>query len=167
MTFRLAQAEDATAIAALHTQSWQKAYRGVFSDQYLDREAPTERLAAWQERLAYPPRAMWVLLAEEGPELVGFVCLTPYEEPEHGVMLDNLHVKSGQQGKGVGKTLLLAARARSRELLPTKPMFLYVLQANTPAIAFYDALGGRRESNCPDWEAPGGNRVAVFRYLFD
>lgn len=167
MTFRLATAPDAAAIAALHTLSWQKAYRGVFSDFYLDQEAAQERLTAWEERFSKPPPDLWVLLAEEKEELLGFVCLTPQEEPQHGIMLDNLHVGEDQQGKGIGKKLLLSAHTWVKQQYPGQAMFLYVLQANTPAIAFYEAIGGRRETGVPDWEAPGGNCVEVFRYVFD
>ncbi len=166
MTFRLATAQDAAAIAALHTLSWQKAYRGVFSDNYLDQEAAQERLAAWEDRFTSPPPDLWVLLAEEEETLLGFVCLTPQEELAHGVMLDNLHVREGQQGKGIGKQLLFKAHQWVKAHFPSQPMFLYVLQANAPAIAFYEAIGGRRVTDVPDWDAPGGQLVKVFRYVF-
>lgn len=166
MTFRHATAQDAVAIAALHTLSWQVAYRGVFSDYYLDQEAAQERLQAWEARFANPPADLWVLLAEEEDTLLGFVCLTPQEEPAHGVMLDNLHVRAGQQGKGIGKKLLRRAHEWVKQQFPGQPMFLYVLQANTPAIAFYEAIGGQLETDVPDWDAPGGQLVKVFRYVF-
>src|SRR5205807_3917990 len=43
--FRHATADDAAAMARLHTQSWRENYRGVYSDAFLDDEALADRVA--------------------------------------------------------------------------------------------------------------------------
>lgn len=51
LSFRLAAATDAAAIADLHAQSWRRHYRGAYSDAFLDGDVAADRLAAWTERL--------------------------------------------------------------------------------------------------------------------
>ena len=54
MEMRAATIDDVASIASLHADSWRRSYRGIYSDAYLDDEAPAERLLAWTERFANP-----------------------------------------------------------------------------------------------------------------
>jgi hypothetical protein len=54
LRFRAAEQGDAQAIAALHTDSWQRHYRIAYSDAFLDDEAPGFLLDLWTRRLAAP-----------------------------------------------------------------------------------------------------------------
>ncbi|MEO0732381.1 MAG: GNAT family N-acetyltransferase [Bacteroidota bacterium] len=140
--YRLATPADAPAIAHLHATSWQHTYRGAFSDHYLDREVHTERLTVWTERFATPNPAMLILLAEEGSALRGFCCTFLGYGPD-GHLLDNLHVAPGYHGRGIGKALMQRSAARIAARDPDREIYLWVLTDNTPAIAFYERLGGR------------------------
>jgi hypothetical protein len=62
---RLARATR--AIAGLHADSWQRHYRGAFSDAFLDHDVAGYLLPLWTERLAIPnPRACTILAQHDG-----------------------------------------------------------------------------------------------------
>ena len=65
MKYRDAAFSDADDIALLHTLSWQNAYRGLFSDEFLERDAIADRKAVWRQRLAEPVPGQFVMVAEE------------------------------------------------------------------------------------------------------
>lgn len=142
--FRIATLADAAAIASLHTLNWQSSYRGAMTDDYLDNEAPTERLQVWTDRLAHPNPGIQVAVAEsESGDLMGFVCVFPNHSEEDGHLLDNLHVHSAYRGTGLGKKLMWYA---AHWLLNTGhhgEIYLWVLTSNIPAIGFYEKMGGR------------------------
>ena len=111
---REATAADAEAIARLHAESWQSAYRGILSDDYLENHALRERMAAWRECFSKNcERPKFVLIAELDDEMVGFVCVLTEEDPVYGSLLDNLHVAPRLTGQGIGKKLLSAAAKRA------------------------------------------------------
>jgi GNAT superfamily N-acetyltransferase len=162
LTLRVATFDDAGLIARLHTESWQHSYRTILSDDYLDHVAPTERHTMWTRRFHYDNH-LWVLLALWEGEPVGFVCLLPDGESERGLLLDNLHVLPGQQGRGVGRSLLQAAAAQADTLQPGRPMHLWVYEANSEARRFYSRMGGEmvdRESVL----APDGRKAIALCY---
>ena len=97
--YRVAGPADSDAIAFLHTRSWRENYRGAFSDAFLDRDLPGERLGVWRERLNGPPSDQFVELAVDGTELVGFVCAYGAHEPHWGSFVDNLHVAKAAKRK--------------------------------------------------------------------
>jgi len=142
--FRTATPADAPAIATLHTLNWQAVYRGTMTDQYLDLEAPSERLRVWTDRFALPKTNMQTAVAEKDDgALVAFVCVFPNHSDKDGHLLDNLHVHSDFRGKGLGKKMMHYA---ARWLLNTGhhgQLFLWVLTPNSAAIGFYKKLGGR------------------------
>lgn len=143
MNYRTASPADAPAIADLHARNWQTTYRGAFSDDYLDNHAPSERLRVWTDRFAAPNPKMIVLLAEDEAGLQGFCCTFLDFGPD-GHLLDNLHVASGNHGKGIGKTLMRLSAERVAEYDTEKEIYLWVLTTNTNAMAMYEHLGGRK-----------------------
>jgi hypothetical protein len=48
---RLAVQSDTDSIALLHAASWQRTYRGMMPDEFLDNAAVSNRLAVWRERM--------------------------------------------------------------------------------------------------------------------
>jgi GNAT superfamily N-acetyltransferase len=111
--FRLATVDDGEAIAALHPHSWSKHYRGVYSDAFLDNEAIANRLAVWSQRPPAPLRGYFTAVAEIEGSLVGFAHVIPDEDPIRGAVLQNLHVHTTAQRKGVGTSLLAEAASNS------------------------------------------------------
>jgi len=141
VNFRAASAADAEAVAALHADSWRRHYRGAYSDAFLDGDVYSDRLAVWTSRLAEPEGLSETILAEEGDGLVGFVHTIFEADPRWGALLDNLHVVYSDKRRGVGSRLLgFTARAAVER---RTGMYLWVLEQNADARAFYEARGGR------------------------
>jgi len=143
VVFRNAWASDADAIAALHAESWRSAYRGLVPDDFLGPGLDDERLQAWRDRFASAnSERRLVLEATSKDLLVGFTCVLADAEPGFGPLLDNLHVKPGWRGHGIGARLLHESREWTRQIAPGQPMHLWVLEGNVAARAFYQAQGG-------------------------
>jgi GNAT superfamily N-acetyltransferase len=138
---RLADRSDAEAIARLHADSWRRHYRGAYSDAFLDGDVLADRIAVWTDRMRDPDGRHQTILAERGGDLVGFAHTIFEEDQTWGALLDNLHVARGRKRRGVGSQLLaLTARAViEREI----GLYLWVLQQNVEARAFYEARGAR------------------------
>ena len=136
-------AADADRVAALHVTSWRSAYRGVFTDHYLDHEAEAERREAWRARLnADTPGADWGLVAEDtAGRLLGFAWVMPDHDPSWGDYIDNLHVAPDLKGGGIGRRLMQGVAERLQSDGSCRPLYLWVLDVNTAARAFYERLG--------------------------
>ncbi|BAU86709.1 hypothetical protein SLA_5840 [Streptomyces laurentii] len=133
---------DADAVAELHTASWRTAYADLFPAHYLNGPLLEERRAVWRGRLADPVPGAALFLAREAGTLLGFVYLEP--RPDGRILIDNLHARPGETGRGLGGRLLAHALAWSATTHPGKDVYLEVLQGNTRAVAFYERQGGRR-----------------------
>ncbi len=165
MEIQIAVAEDAERIARLHAASWRTAYRGFYSDAYLDGDVVADRLRVWRERFAGPREHQHVLLATERDDLLGFVCAYGDDDDRWGTLVDNLHVRSDQQGRGVGRRLLAEGAKWSREHYPAAGYFLWVIEDNAKARRFYDALGGEPAESKMS-EPPGGGSITALRYIW-
>ena len=139
MRLRPAVRADAPAIADLHVASWRAAYRGIYSDQFLDQEAPAERLGFWTGILAGDAFRI-ALVAEEAGTIIG-ICLALKDE-EHGfdALIETLHVAPDRRGGRLGAVLLCTVVS---DLIAAgcKTAFLWVFQNNHPARRFYERLG--------------------------
>src|SRR5437899_6666475 len=154
--FRLATAADAEAVAALHTDSWQRNYRGAYSDSFLDGDVLANRRAVWTARLAAPRGDARTIVAEDDGAVVGFSHVALDDDPTWGALLDNLHVVHSHARTGIGSQLLaLTAEVVVRER-PSAGLYLWVLEQNTGAQAFYEARGGRRAGR-ETVDPPGGD----------
>ncbi len=162
MRFRLATAADAPAIAALHAASWAVAYAHVLAADWLAHDLAADRLQVWTARFAAPDPAMQVLLAEDDDGLAGFASLFVAADPRWGSHVDNLHVRPGLKGQGLGRQLLARTAALALAAAPGHGLDLFVYSANTAARGFYARLGGR-ETNEWDETAPDGSRQMVWR----
>ena len=143
LRLRPMQTGDADAVAALHAASWRSAYRGVFSDAYLDHEVDTERRTAWRARLGADTASTdWGLVAEDATgRLLGFAWVQPDHDPTWGDYIDNLHVAPDLKGGGIGRRLMQGVAERLQRDGSTRPLYLWVLNVNTAARAFYERLG--------------------------
>lgn len=152
---RLADPADARRVAALHADSWRRHYRGAYSDEFLDRDVAADRLALWTDRFQQPTVDTVTILAEDQGALVGFAHTIFDHDREWGALLENLHVASARKRRGIGSRLLSETAARVREQAQPCGLYLWVLEQNVAAQAFYEAHGGRRveRTQAP---APGG-----------
>jgi ribosomal protein S18 acetylase RimI-like enzyme len=145
LRIRPAESADASAIAAVHTRSWQAAYRGQVPQDYLDRLSPAERLPVWERLLTetrWPRRG--ILVAEADHRVVGFASLVPTrdedQDPATVAEIASIYLAPETWGRGIGKALMATAtaaltRAAYREAT------LWVLNTNTRARRFYEATG--------------------------
>ncbi len=165
LRLRTARAGDAATIARLHAGSWQRIYRGLLSDRYLDDECPLERLALWSARLAAPDERQHLDVAVLDHATVGFCCAYARHDPQWGHYLNNLHVTPSVQGRGIGTALLARAARACLTRGGDAPVYLWVAAANTAAQHFYRSLGGRPEG-VTVWQPPGGGDVALRRLVW-
>jgi ribosomal protein S18 acetylase RimI-like enzyme len=142
MQLRRATAADIDAVAALHADSWRRHYRGAYPDEFLDGDLLADRLAVWTPRLSAPDGAACTVLAEDGGALLGFVHARFDADPAWGTLVDNLHVSTSLHRTGIGRTLMREVATTVAEERPAGGVYLWVLEQNNRARAFYAALGG-------------------------
>jgi GNAT superfamily N-acetyltransferase len=140
-------------VAAIHADSWRRHYRGAYADAFLDGDVHADRLAVWGERLRAPDRGSHTIVAEGDEGLIGFAHTVFEADPSFGSLLDNLHVRHGHKRRGIGSELMtLTARA---VLERGTGLYLWVLEQNVDARAFYEARGGKCVERAPV-ALPGG-----------
>jgi ribosomal protein S18 acetylase RimI-like enzyme len=156
LRFRAAEAGDAAAVAGLHADSWRRHYRGAFSDAFLDGDVAGYLLAVWTERLSPPDPQARTIVAELGGEVVGLAHTQLGDDADWGALLDNLHVSHGLKRAGIGTRLLALTAQAVLDASPASGLYLWVLEQNAAAQAFYTARGG----TCVETAAappPGGD----------
>jgi GNAT superfamily N-acetyltransferase len=156
--YRLATPADALAIAALHTDSWRRSYRGILPDPFLDHEVDANRAALWQQRFAEPDPAHTTLtiIAERDGEFAAFAHTIDGVDAEFGPLLDNLHVRFDIKRSGIGKRLMAETAAWLERHTAASGLHLWVFEANVAARQFYDALGGQVAGTGVSPEGGGG-----------
>jgi len=140
--YRIAEPSDALGIGQLHADSWQRHYRGAYSDSFLDGDGVADRETAWTQRMTAPASNARTLVAEADGGVIGFAHLFLGEDATFGSLLENLHVRSALKRHGVGTQLMLRAASIAAEQEPTRGMYLWVLEQNVDAQAFYRRIGG-------------------------
>lgn len=164
MDFRPATAGDIEAIANLHAESWRRHYRGAYRDEFLDNGVHADRRAVWTERLSAPSADRVTLVADDGA-VAGFVHVVVDDDPTWGSLIDNLHVATAAKRQGVGRELMARATAEALTKATSRRVYLWVLEQNLDAQAFYQAVGGEyagREEITPQ----GGGTVIRLRYVW-
>jgi ribosomal protein S18 acetylase RimI-like enzyme len=166
MTIRTAGIADADAIAQLHTRSWQSAYRGILSDDFLQGPLSENRRALWHTRLSKSDAAdQFVLVDEQGEALRGFACAYLRADPEWDCLLDNLHVVPDLKGRGLGRRLMGAVAERVLRSNSSGRLHLWAFEQNLVARRFYERLGGIITDRQAE-VAPDGNEVNAVRYCW-
>lgn len=165
MSIRPAGPADAFAIAALHTHSWQAAYRGILHDDFLDGPLLEDRRALWRERLAGgTPADQLVLIDERDGEFHGFACAFLNSDPQWGTLLDNLHVIPKVNGQGLGRRLMFEVATWSIKQ-GCQRLHLWAYEQNFAARRFYERLGGLITGRDAEL-APDGAEVNAVRYCW-
>jgi GNAT superfamily N-acetyltransferase len=141
MKYRSAGARDVDAVAGLHAESWRRNYRGAYSDAFLDGDVLADRLAVWTDRLTRQREERRTIVAEQDGVVIGFAHAVLDDDVTWGALLDNLHVAHTQKRRGVGRRLMAETAAAVLEQTPSARVYLWVLEQNKSAQAFYLALG--------------------------
>jgi predicted N-acetyltransferase YhbS len=165
MEYREATGGDVDAITELHAESWRRHYRGAYSDAFLDCDVVAERRAVWTDRLAQPRPSQCTIVAEHDGVVVAFAHTILDDDPAWGALLDNLHVRHDLKGGGIGTRLMAETAQAIIERTPSAGLYLWVLEQNTAAQAFYQARGGSCVGRGVA-EPPGGGTAPTLRYAW-
>ncbi len=146
MNVRPAVAADVAAIARVHVEAWQTAYRGIIADAFLDALTPATREPIWHrwfasEQSATPGRGLLVAELDDG-KVVGFVAHGPARTPPAGYdgEIYAINLASGARGLGLGRAMFQQAKQALFDA-GFAAAFVWVLTAN-PSRGFYEHLGG-------------------------
>jgi ribosomal protein S18 acetylase RimI-like enzyme len=163
---RRATVADAHDIAEIGVLGWRAAYRGILPDDLLAGLSVEPREVAWRSLLESDPEESapaWV--AEGNGRVVGFVSSGPPRDddaPLPAAEIYAIYVAPEAWRRGVGRALLDTAvnhwRTRGAAAL-----VLWVLEANAPGRAFYDALGWRPDGRRQEIDL-GGQATPEVRY---
>ena len=165
MEYRPATRADIEAIAALHADSWRRNYRGTYSDAFLDGPVLADREKVWSERLTNPRPHHITIVADDGG-VIGLAHTKLHEDERWGALLDNLHVAHAEQRRGIGAELLSRTAAAVIERAPGSGLYLWVLEQNTRAQAFYDAMSGTCVGKEVLVASGTGEQVTSLRYVW-
>eukprot|EP00039_Didymoeca_costata_P014136 m.225218 g.225218 ORF g.225218 m.225218 type:complete len:182 (-) comp15955_c0_seq5:1728-2273(-) len=163
-----ATASDWETVADLHARSWQVAYKGIMSDEYLDGPVFDERRGVWETRFKNSDMfPTWI--CQVNGYAAGFACVKKAPggvEEKLGVFIDNLHVLADFQRRGIATRLMQACWAWSKENYPEKKLHLTVYEDNKKACAFYSAIGGH---SCDPhmYTAEDGSQNMCLRYVWE
>ena len=149
---RPATIDDASALGALHMACWREAYASHLSAEFLARATPQSSGERWAQtiaRLNDDGRAL-PLVAECDGALLGFAMggaprgeIAPRETELYA-----LYTRASTHGTGLGQRLFDTA-------IGGQPAFLWVLDRNPRATAFYQRNGFRFDGateTMPDFE---------------
>jgi ribosomal protein S18 acetylase RimI-like enzyme len=165
ITFRQATIADAQTIAQLHIESWQNTYRGMMNDAYLDGDVASERVAYWQKTLGDGESGQYTLLALENDQPAGFVCVYWNDDPTHGTLIDNLHVRKHLKGRGIGTKLMQEIAKIIEEKWAESKFYLWVLEKNYDTRRFYESVGAINHE-AKMYLMPDGQKHPTFRYIW-
>ncbi len=135
--------DDIDAVAAIRVRGWQAAYAGIVPRSYLDAmdvEADAERRKEWFDAGG---SRVDNLVAADGDEVTGWAALGPYRgEPDDAEVgeLYAIYVHPDRVGRGAGRALMEAVRARAAER-GFRSLRLWVLADNARALRFYERSG--------------------------
>ena len=144
ITLRPAGPADADAVAALHNRVWQSAFATLAPPEALAKLDLKSREAKWRRLLAEPAADQLVLLAEDHGVLVGMAATGASDDPAFGgrAEIHSVYVDLGQQGRGIGESLLRGL-ARHLRAVGRDAAALDVVVGNDGAARFYQRLGAR------------------------
>ncbi len=142
MKMRWANAEDASALARVHLESWRSAYRGIVPESAIEAYTLEKREDRFRKGLAERPEQTAVIEVEG--EVVGFVtfgaCRDDDVEPERTGEIWGIYLAPDHWHKGYGTQATAWTLAKFTER-GCREVVLWVLEANDLARRFYEARG--------------------------
>lgn len=127
------------------------------SDKFLDGDVILNRLQVWRHRLSDDRADQFVCLAEDGQNLVGFICAYGNEDSKWGSYIDNMHVAHERKRKGIGTALMKEATDWLKTHYPQIGVYLWVMEVNGPARRFYECLGASNAGTVDKLDPAGGS----------
>jgi len=105
-SIRLAVPEDARAIATIHVEASQAAYRGIIPDEFLNSFSIDRRESEWRQRLLRGNAGTWV--AQEAGAIVGWILAAASRDTDAGASTGEIwavYVLPGYWGRRIGRLL--------------------------------------------------------------
>jgi len=140
ITLRPAQPGDLMAVGELHYRSRLSAYRDIVPADALAAISADSMGRWWVERWPYERDTHEMTLAERDGRLVGFTYFGPHPDQPATGELCAIHLDPAEQGRGVGRTLMLDVLDRMRQR-GWRRATLWVLADNAHARRFYERGG--------------------------
>ena len=155
---RLRSGDDLFAVSRVYEESWRGTYRGLLSQEYLD----SIPVGKWVPYLKQAGRESLLLL--DGEKIVGTAscCASRLPEVSGWGEIISIYLLPEYWGKGGGK-LLFSAVVEQLEAMGHRKIFLWVLEENRRARAFYEHMGFRPNGTYIDDEI-GGIPVREMQY---
>jgi ribosomal protein S18 acetylase RimI-like enzyme len=138
---RAARSDDLYGAAVARVTSWRAAFTGLVPQDFLDAMDPEKIAASWADSIAAGRSRLYVAAADG--EIVGYAGVGPeraVDAPEHVGELYALFVHPDWWGSGAARFLTDAAVA-DLSAAGCDQVWLWVLEANTRARAFYRRYG--------------------------
>jgi len=138
---RRAALDDAPAIAAVHVQAWQAAYKGIVPDAFLDALRVEERTTRWRQNLA--EGASTVCVAESPEGVVGWASVGACRDADATATTGELwaiYVAPGRWRHGVGRAMWAWGQSHLEQAGFTSAV-VWVLEENRSARRFYATVG--------------------------
>lgn len=155
-TTRWAVPDDAEALADVHITSWQRAYDGIFPDEFLSGLDRGAREKWWRDQLDGGAR-----VPVTGNPAAGF-CFVGDADDEGWGEVFAIYVHPDHWGEGMGYRLLEAGLGQLRDMGHERAL-LWVLSDNHRARRFYERQGWRVGKPIRVEEI-GGTQVTEIRY---
>ncbi|MCW5658443.1 MAG: GNAT family N-acetyltransferase [Burkholderiaceae bacterium] len=165
MQIEPATAEDCHAVAQVHVESWQHAYKAFLPADYLASLSVSQRAAGWCRMVERFPKHL--LLARSAGQVVGFVAFGASRDegaPAGRAEVFAIYVKPGSWSAGVGQQLLPAALQQLRAE-GYQSVSLWVIAGNERAIKFYERAGFVAEPQSRKQFELGGTTLEEVRYV--
>lgn len=155
---RAATAADADAIAQVHTESWQHAYRGLFPEEYLVSLDWRSRRTFWRNELSAANLPGRVAVLDGGSRgILGFAAAGPARDEDLESGSDELYaIYLDPTVWRMGWGSRLAA-----EVLEARPTVVWVLADNNRARAFYARMAFRADGAQQEVERGGERRTEI------
>lgn len=159
---------DIKSVAAIHRECWQVAYKGLLPQSYLDSLTQESFERRWMNGLPVNNDVVRLVALEKSLPIgfiVGLENRTPEKCPAASAEIWALYVHPSQWEKGAGRMLF----HEFQEVMKAKghkKIFLWVLESNVRARAFYEAVGGRLYPATQDLEIQN-EKFPEVAYLFN
>jgi GNAT superfamily N-acetyltransferase len=165
---RIALPTDAAEIASIHVRSWQDAYREIVPGDYLDALDIGERTRVWASVLDHTAEGFHgstSIVALVDDVVAGFATvggLRGADPADNAGEIYSIYASPDVWGVGVGRALIDAAVVEL-EHRGHRGLFLWVLEANARARAFYERQGWQHDGSAQTIEV-GGRPLSELRY---
>lgn len=137
---RAARSGDAKALAHVHRQAWEQAYRSLIPPLQLEAMVSRRDAAWWKKSIR---RKHKLLVLEVCQAVAGYATFGPARGPgsKRGEIYE-LYLEPAHQGLGLGEFLFEACRFEM-EGRGLPKLIVWSLAENEPALTFYWNRGGR------------------------